>query len=479
MFKWTLEPLFALFQDKDFSTSNRMSTSSNHSWLANGGNKRPVRIAGASGGVFDRFRAIEDFSKDADIDVIFGDWMSEISMTMRGAQKLEAKLSGSESTAYENSFILALKPGIKNIARNKQKVAVNAGACDTAAMANAVQKLCEDEGTDLKVSYVLGDDVTEQFREMLAKGERFPSLPSDTPIQEWAHEPLCAQAYLGGVGIAEAFKAGADIVICGRVADASPVIGTAMWWHGWSRSDFTKLANALIAGHLIECSSYVTGGAYSGFKKELLQTNNFTNMGFPIAEIGSNGEVVITKEKNSGGIMTVGTCTAQLVYEIQGPLYYNSDVTADIENVSFVQEAPDRVRVLGVQGLPPPPTTKIGITAKGGYKAEFHFWLTGLDIAEKIRMVEQQTVESMGDYRKEFTTLTFTPIGSIAADPKNQNEATIDLRIAAQTKNADLVSAGKTKGISPDQPTFAKWVSKDQQHNHILPTSNQIGTSVH
>lgn len=435
-----------------------MATTPDHSWLTNGGNRRPVRVAGASGGVFDRFRAIEDFSKDADIDVIFGDWMSEISMTMRGAQKLEAQLSGIESAAYENSFILALKPGIKGIARNKQKVTVNAGACDTAAMAKAVQELCREEGTDLKVSYVLGDDVTKDFLEMLAQGESFPSLPSDTPIQEWSHEPLCAQAYLGGVGIAEALKAGADIVICGRVADASPVIGAAIWWHNWSRTDYTKLANALIAGHLIECSSYITGGAYSGFKKELLGTNNFTNMGFPIAEICCNGEVVITKEKNSGGIMTVGTCTAQLVYEIQGPLYYNCDVTANLENVSFAQEGPDKVRLLGVQGLPPPPTTKIGITAKGGYKAEFHFWLTGLDIAEKVKMVEQQTIHSMGGYRKDFSTLTFTPIGSIAADPMNQNEATVDLRIAAQTKNADLVSAGKTKGISPDQPTFAKWV---------------------
>lgn len=437
-------------------------TSSTNTWLANGGNKRPIRIAGASGGVFDRIRAIEDFAKDPDIDIVFGDWMSEISMTMRGTQKLEAQKLGVESSAYENSFILALQPGLKNIACNKQKVAVNAGACDTAAMARAVQELCQKEGTNLKVSYVLGDDVTKQFQDRLAQGETFPSLPSDTPIQDWAHEPLCAQAYLGGVGIAEALKAGADIVICGRVADASPVIGAAMWWHGWGRTDFSKLANALIAGHLIECSAYITGGAYSGFKRELLQANNFTNMGFPVAEIGANGDVVITKEKNSGGIVTVGTCTAQLLYEIQGPLYYNCDVTADLEEVSFVQEGPNRVRVLGVRGLPPPPTTKIGITAWGGYKAEFHFWLTGLDIAEKVEMVEKQTIESMGEYRKEFTALTFTPIGSVAANPKNQNEATIDLRIAAQTKNADLVSAGKTKGISPDQPTFAKWVCEQR-----------------
>jgi hypothetical protein len=215
-----------------------------------GNEKRAIRIAGASGGVFDRLRSIVDFAKDPTIDVIFGDWISEISMTFRGTQRAE-RSQDEEALAFELSFIAALEPAIKDIAQNKQKVAVNAGSCDAAAMAEKVQQLCKDHGTDLKVSWVVGDDVTKQFKTLLEKGEKFVSLPSDTPIADWGVEPVCAQAYLGAMGIAEALKDGADIVICGRVADASPVIGAAIWWHQWGKEDFQQLACALVAGHLI------------------------------------------------------------------------------------------------------------------------------------------------------------------------------------------------------------------------------------
>jgi hypothetical protein len=172
--------------------------------------KRAIRIAGASGGVFDRFRSIQDFAKDPTIDVIFGDWISEISMTFRGSQKAE-RAKDEEALSFEMSFIAALDPAIKDIAKHRQRVAVNAGSCDAAAMAKRVKQLCKEKGVDLKVSYVVGDDVTEQFKGLLANGEKFLSLPSDTPITDWKIEPACAQAYLGGVGIAEALKAGADI----------------------------------------------------------------------------------------------------------------------------------------------------------------------------------------------------------------------------------------------------------------------------
>lgn len=377
-------------------------------------------------------------------------------MTFRGNEKA-SRDPQAEALSFEMSFISALKPGIKDIAKNKQKVAVNAGSCDPEAMARIVQQLVKDYGTELKVSWVTGDDVTKQFKQMLAQGEKFESLPSDTPIDQWGLEPVCAQAYLGGVGICEALKNGADIVICGRVADASPVIGAAMWYHNWGREDYDQLANALIAGHLIECSSYVTGGYYTGFKKELLAANNYANLGFPIAEIEADGQFIITKEENAGGIVSIQTVTSQLLYEIQGPLYYNSDVTARIDGVRMIQEGPNRVRVTGVAGSPPPPTTKIGITAKGGWQAEVHFFLTGLDIKEKAEMVERQTLESMGEYRKEFQVLKFTVTGSVPVNPRNQNEATVDLRIFAQTRNPDLVSAGQHKGVAPDTPCLGRW----------------------
>ena len=190
-----------------------------------------------------------------------------------------------------------------------------------------------------------------------------------------------ARCYLGAWGIAEALKAGADIVICGRVADASPAIGAAAWWHEWTANDLDALAGSLIAGHLIECSSYVCGGYYSGFKDLF---DGCENLGFPIAAVEASGDAVFTKEADTGGEMSVGTLTSQLVYEIQGPLYYNSDVTAKIEGIKFEQLGKDEVRMTGVKGLPPPPTTKVGITAQGCYQAEFHYLFAGLDYKEKV-----------------------------------------------------------------------------------------------
>lgn len=136
-----------------------------------------------------------------------------------------------------------------------------------------------------------------------------------------------------------------------------------------------------MAGHLIECSSYVAGGYYSAFKDLM---DGCENLGFPIAAIEANGDTVLTKEAGTGGEMSVGTVTSQLVYEIQGPLYYNSDVTANLEGIKLEQIGKDEVRMTGVKGLPPPPTTKVGITAPGGYQAEFHYLFTGLDIQKKV-----------------------------------------------------------------------------------------------
>lgn len=184
------------------------------------------------------------------------------------------------------------------------------------------------------------------------------------------------------MGIAEALRAGADIIICGRVADASPAVGAAAWWHNWKPSDLDALAGSLIAGHLIECSTYATGGYYSGFKDLF---DGCEDLGCPVAAIESTGDAVFSKEENgTGGEMSVGTITSQLVYEIQGPLYYNSDVTASIEGIRFEQVGKNEVRMTGVKGALPPATTKVGITAPGGYQAEFHYLFVGLDIQKKV-----------------------------------------------------------------------------------------------
>lgn len=166
------------------------------------------------------------------------------------------------------------------------------------------------------------------------------ALFPDTNLADWNLEPIYAQCYLGSWGIVEALKYGADIVLCGRVADACPVIGAAAYHFGWDRENLDELASAFVAGHLIECGTYVTGGNFTGFKSF---SGPSVDLGFPIVEFTSNGEFTVGMQSGKDGQVSVGTCTAQLLYEIQGPLYYNSDVVARLDSIKMKDVGKDLV----------------------------------------------------------------------------------------------------------------------------------------
>jgi hypothetical protein len=343
--------------------------------------------------------------------------------------------------AYEPTFLEALEPALPHIAKHRIKVAVNAGASDTEKLHDVVKKLIMAKGLELSVAWISGDEVLPQLLDVQRRdGSPFENICTEERLNDWQFEPIYAQAYLGGLGIAKAFEKGADIVLCGRVSDASPLIGAAYWWHKWHRSDLHNLANAFVAGHLSECSSYSTGGNYSGFKD--LECLGWANIGYPIVEIAQSGEVVLTKNKGSAGEVSINTLTSQFLYEIQGSWYFNSDVTAVLNDVSFEYISENRIALHGVKGALPPPTTKVGITAKPIYQAEMHWFLTGLDIPAKARMMEQLIRTQMGVHLQNFTHLSFQLIGSCAENPTNQNAATADLRVIAQARRAaDLAPA--------------------------------------
>ncbi|EON61256.1 hypothetical protein W97_00469 [Coniosporium apollinis CBS 100218] len=414
--------------------------------------KRPVRIAGCSGSTTDRrdaMRILAANHANDPIDVIIGDWMSEANMTSRAAMKLDKQASSfipqgsaAPGDAYEPTFLEALEPALLDIAKHGIKVAVNAGASDTALLHEVVTQMVKSKRLDLKVAYVSGDEVFPAVQKALKeKKSKFENICTGQVLEDWDFEPIYAQAYLGGLGIAAAFGKGADIVVCGRVSDASPVIAAAYWWHNWQRSDLVQLANAFVAGHLIECSNYVCGGNYTGFKE--LESKGWDDIGYPIAEIATNGQVIITKNKGSGGEVSVNTCSSQLLYEIQGPWYYNSDVTAILDELWFEQLSTDRVALRGVKADLPPPTTKVGITAKGGYQAEMHWFLCGLDIHAKARMMEAQIRKMMRPYMDRYTKLAFTKNGSVPDNPTNQNGATVDFRVFVQAREAEDIMPQK------------------------------------
>ncbi|KAK5690728.1 hypothetical protein LTR17_025853, partial [Elasticomyces elasticus] len=373
------------------------------------------------------------------VDVLIGDWMSEANMTSRATLKI-----ANGGDAYEPTFIEALEPALKDIARYGIKVAVNAGASDTALLHKVVTGMVKDKGLGLRVAWVSGDEVLPAVLKAQKEGKCFQNICTGEELDDWPFKPVYAQAYLGGLGIAAAFAKGADIVVCGRVSDASPVIGAAYWWHGWKRDQLLELANAFVAGHLIECSNYVCGGNFTGFKS--LEMKGWEDIGYPIAEIAGNGQVIITKNRGSGGEVSTQTCSSQLLYEIQGPWYYNSDVTAILDGLYFEQLGTDRVALRGVKADLPPATTKIGLTAVGkflgrtrlfqasmltfvqygGYQAEVHWFPCGLDIADKVRMMELQVRRMLRPFANKFTLLNFSTIGTAAENASNQNAATVD-----------------------------------------------------
>ena len=248
---------------------------------------------------------------------------------------------------------------------------------------------------------------------------------------------LAANVYTGQAGVVRALEAGADIVICGRCCDASPVMGLAYWWHNWKSTDYDAMAGSLMAGHLIECGAYVTGGNYCGFK----EIPNRHHLGYPIAEISANGSVIITMPDNSNGAVTVDTAKAQLLYEIQGPFYLNADVIARIDGAVLEQVGKNRVRLSGIKGSAPPPTSKLAISLFGGWQAELSAYCAGLEVEEKLGMMKDQVLREVNP--ADFTTFSMETYGTSPRDPKSQKECTVQLRMFAQTPSKEAITEFK------------------------------------
>ncbi|HYO02890.1 MAG TPA: acyclic terpene utilization AtuA family protein, partial [Mycobacterium sp.] len=266
-------------------------------------------------------------------------------------------------TQLEESLGTALDNGVKIVA--------NAGGLNPAGLAAAVRALAERLGLAVTVAHVEGDDLVGRAGE-LGFGT-----------------PLAANAYLGAWGIVDCLEAGAHVVVTGRVTDASVIVGPSAAHFGWSRTDYDALAGAVAAGHVIECGTQATGGNFAFFT-ELSGTTDLLHPGFPIAEIDADGSSVITKHAGTGGLVSVDTVTAQLLYEIGGERYANPDVTLRVDSLKLSDDGPDRVRIAGIRGEAPPPTLKVSLNAVGGFRNAMTFVLTGLDIEAKADLVRRQ-----------------------------------------------------------------------------------------
>lgn len=390
----------------------------------------PIRIANCSGFFGDRPSGAREMVEGGPIDVLTGDWLAELTMLI--LSRIRAKRPG---RGYARTFVTQMEEVMGTCLDRGIKVVSNAGGLDPDGCAEAVQEVADRLGLSPTIAYVSGDNLLDRAGELAASGALAP-FPGADGIGD-PSELLSANAYLGCFGIVDALTRGADIVITGRVTDAAVVCGPAAWHHGWQRTDFDQLAGGVVAGHLIECSAQVTGGNYSFFD-EIEGRNEVggrARFGFPWAEVAADGSSVIGKHPGTGGEVSVGTVTSQLLYEIGGPDYLGPDVTARFDTVHLEQIAPDRVQVSGVKGHAPPPTLKVALNELGGYRNSFTVALTGLDIDDKADFARATFWDACPYTADDFDAVSSTVINTNKADPATQEEATAIWRLTVKDRD--------------------------------------------
>ncbi len=391
---------------------------------------RPLRIANCSGFYGDLHDAPRLLLEGPDaIDVLTGDYLAELTMLILWKAKQKDPEVG-----YATTFLRQMEEVLGQCLDRGITVVANAGGLNPHALANKLRAVAEGMGRKVSVAVVEGDDLAASVPELMAEGVEFTNLDTGEPFSSTGRQALSANAYLGAFGIAAAIEHGAQVVVTGRVTDAALVMGPAIAHHGWSRTDFDQLAGALVAGHLLECGTQVTGGNYALLHE--LTDNRFP--GFPIAELAADGSCVLTKQPGTGGLVSVGTVTAQLLYEIGAPMYENPDVVADFSTIHLEGLGPDRVGVGTVRGFAPSGKLKVALNFEGGYRNQMSVVLTGLDLEAKAERVRTMLFELLGG-EDRFEEVSVQLLAGSTIDAPNNEAGTGRLRIVVKGDDPDLV----------------------------------------
>lgn len=368
-----------------------------------------VRIGNCSGFYGDRVSAMHEMLTGGELDYLTGDYLAELTMLILGRDRMKYPERG-----YAKTFLTQLEQCLGTAQDRGVRIVANAGGLNPAGLAQAVRALAEKLGLSVTVAHVEGDNLLDRAEEL-----GFPGV-------------LTANAYLGAWGIVECLNSGADIVVTGRVTDASVVVGPAAAHFGWAHDDYDRIAGAVVAGHVIECGAQATGGNYAFFT----EIGELDYAGFPLAEVFADGSSVITKHPGTGGQVSVGTVTAQLLYEITGSRYANPDATARFDSVALSDDGPDRVRISGVRGEPPPPSLKVSLNSIGGFRNAATFVLTGLDIDAKAALLRRQLDAALTDPPAE---VQWTLARTDRDDADTEQTASALLSCTVRDPNADKV----------------------------------------
>ena len=393
-------------------------------------NKDCIKIANCSGFYGDKLSAAKDLVDGGPIDVLTGDYLAELTMAILFGQKMQR----GEDKGYVGTFLKQINQIAKSCKEKNIKIVSNAGGLNPKSMAIEIEKILKEQSIDMKVAYIDGDDLIPSISNLKKSGEEFKNIDKGKKLDESGYSPLTANAYLGAWGIKEALDKGADIVVCPRVTDAALVIGPAAWKFNWKRDNYDALAGALAAGHIIECGCQATGGNYAFFK----EVESFDNVGYPIAEIYDDGSFYVTKHPDTGGLVSTGTVTAQLLYEINSPAYVNPDVIAHFDTLKIEEVEKDKVYVSGCRGSSPPDKHKVCINLAGGFRNGMEIILTGLDIEDKAKVFTDALFNSVGG-RKQFDDVSIQLHRTDKENPNSNEEAMASLLVSVKSKDQNLV----------------------------------------
>jgi Acyclic terpene utilisation family protein AtuA len=397
----------------------------------------PIRIANCSGFFGDRISAAREMVEGGPIDVLTGDWLAELTMLILARTRLRQPGVG-----YARSFLTQMEQVLGPCLDRGVKVVSNAGGLEPQHCAEALVEIAGRLGLRPRIAFVNGDDLLPRLDELVAAGVDLAHLETGAAVGDTSRF-VSANAYLGCFGIVEALNRGADVVVTGRVTDAALVCGPAAWHHAWSRDDFDALAGAVVAGHVVECGAQVTGGNYSFFT----EVRGMDRVGFPWVEVAEDGSSIVGKHDGTGGEVSVGTVTSQLLYEIASPTYLGPDVSARFDTVTLEQVNLDRVRISGVRGEPPPPTLKVAMNELGGYRHDLTVALTGLDVEAKAALVEEAFWRACPHNPGEFESVTTRLVRTDKPDPATNEEAVALWRLTLKDPDENKVGRAVANAV--------------------------------
>ncbi|MFQ3316397.1 MAG: hypothetical protein ACI91U_001909 [Candidatus Poriferisodalaceae bacterium] len=392
----------------------------------------PIRVANCSGFFGDRLSAAKEMVEGGPIDALTGDWLAELTMLI--LSRIQAKSPGG---GYARTFVTQMEQVMGQCLDKGIKVITNAGGLNPEGCADAVQQVADRLGIAPKIAYVGGDDLSKRLTDLIGSGNRFNHLDTGEPLGKLADRIVTANAYIGCWGIVEALNQGADIVVTGRATDAAVVAGPAAWHHQWKRNDWDELAGAIVAGHVIECGAQATGGNYSFFT----EVEDLTYPGFPWAEIHADGSTVIGKHDDTGGEVSVGTITSQLLYEIQSERYLNPDVVSRFDTIKLEQLETNRVLISGTKGEAAPAELKVAMNYQGGYRNQISIGLTGLDVEQKAELIERQFWNSCPYEPEDYESVVRKFLPTNKANPATNEEAVAVYKIIV--KDPDEIKVGR------------------------------------